>query len=166
MADTTENQNMEAPPAAPAAATHKGMSRRAMLRGAGPAIVTLYSGAALAKSSNLIGTAPTIGPEGDKYRCLDTASVYPTSNPNQYDLGQTPMAHVTQIRTTRQYYPTTNNYSPSGPQVSPKQMCSTGGKFVRKDGWHKYTKVNVSRGVIVSATAISSFSNNVTYTDI
>jgi hypothetical protein len=166
MADTTEKQNMEAPQAAPASPTQKGMSRRAILRGTGPAIVTLYSGAALAKSSNLIGTSPNIAAENSKYRCLDTASVYPTSNPNQYDLGQTPMAHVTQIRTTKQYYPTTNNYSPSGPQVTPKQMCSTGGKFVRKDGWNTYTKVNVSRGAIVSATALSSFSNNVTYTDI
>ena len=69
-----------------------GMSRRALLSGASraavPAIVTLYSGAALARSSaNLISADGTPGAEGGKYRCLDTQSVEPTNKPGVYDLG-------------------------------------------------------------------------------
>jgi hypothetical protein len=142
------------------------VSRRTLLRGAAPAIVTLYSGAALAQSSNLISAPAAATAENNKYRCLDTASVYATKKPDVYDLGSSPMAHVTQIRSTKDYYPT-SGYSglPSGPEVTAKQMCTTGGNYVRKDTWG-YTRVNVSRGVLVSATALNSFSDKVTYTDI
>jgi len=149
------------------ASNAQGLSRRALLlRGAAPAIVTLYSGAALAASSNLIGAAPNATPEDYKYRCLDTSSVFATKNPNVYDLGETPMAHVTQVRSDRQYYPTQGYFGlPSGPQVSPQQMCTSGGKFVRRERWG-FSQVNVSKGVLVSATALSSFASNVNYTDI
>jgi hypothetical protein len=161
---TDEQQPEAGSPASPQ--TQGPVSRRMLLRGAAPAIVTLYSGAALAQSSNLISAPPAAMAEDNKYRCLDTASVYPTDKPNVYDLGTTPMAHVTQIRSTKDYFPTGGfgDY-PSGSEVTAKQMCTSGGQYVRQDNWG-YTRVNVSRGVLVSATAINSFSDKVTYTDI
>jgi len=161
----TDNQQPEA--GTPASSqTPAPMSRRTLLRGAAPAIVTLYSGAALAQSSNLISAPQAATAQNNKYNCLDTASVYATKKPNVYDLGAPPMAHITEIRTTKDYFPTSGyGGNPSGPEVTPKQMCTTGGQYVRKDNWG-YTRVNVSRGVLVSATALHSFADKVTYTDI
>jgi hypothetical protein len=144
------------------------LSRRALLRGATvavPTILTLHSGAALARSSNLIGAAPNASAEGNKLRCLDTSSVYRTEKPNVFDLGEDPMAHVTTIRTNKQYFRPGNNDQPSNNSVGGQQMCSNGGRFFRKDG-NSFTRVRVKRGVLVSATALSSFANDITYTDV
>jgi hypothetical protein len=151
----------------PATQTPAPMSRRALLSSASkavPAIVTLYSGAALARSSNLISTDGTPGAENNKYRCLDTSSVLKTDKPTVYDLGNDPMAHVTRIDSTRQYYKSTWN-GQVGSQTNAPSMCATGGDYYRKD-WTGYKKVNVRQGVLVSATALSSFANDVTYTDV
>jgi hypothetical protein len=146
-----------------------GVSRRALLgfarSAAVPAIVTLYSGAALARSSNLIGTNPNQGPEYDKYRCLDTSSVYPTDKPHIYDLGEDPMAHVTRIDARKRYYRADWRGYPTRQQVSDTEMCEDGGQYYRQD-WGSYKKVTVRKGVLVSATALSSFANDITYTDV
>ena len=166
MANETEKSMKDTEAASAVANTSAGMSRRALLRGAAPAIVTLYSGAALAQSSNLISATQNAMAQDSKYRCLDTSSVYSTTKPNMYDLGATPMGHVTQIRSTRQYYPTSTwGTSPTGPQATAPQMCANGGNYVRKEYWG-YTRVKVSRGVLVSATALNSFADKVTYTNI
>jgi hypothetical protein len=152
--------------------TIQSSSRRALLRGAMgavPTVLTLHSGAALARSSNLVGVGPETGPEGGQYRCLDTETVYKTDNPNVYDLGDPPMAHVTTIRSDLQY----QRLQPAGGShvlrpgetVSQATMCREGGTFYRNSG---YTSGNVSvkRGVLVSATALASFSGSIRYTDV
>ena len=152
-----------------AVAPAAGLSRRAILSGAGkaavPAIITLYSGASLARSSNLIGANPRQGADGDKFRCLDTRSVDLTEKANVYDLGQDPMAHVTRISTRRRYFRPRTNGAPSTQQVSGNTMCADGGDFYRQ-GDNGYRKVTVQRGMLVSATALSSFANDITYTDV
>jgi hypothetical protein len=147
-------------------------SRRALLRGAVvamPTVMTLHSGAALARSSNLVGVGPGAGPEGGQYRCLDTETVFRTDNPNVYDLGNPPMAHVTTIRNDVRYHRlerigSTNLFRP-GEEVSAPTMCREGGQFFRASGYTS-GQVNVKRGVLVSATALSSFSGAIRYTDV
>lgn len=155
----------------PAVAAPAGLSRRTLLSGAGrvavPAIITLYSGAALARSSaNLISADSTPGAEGNKYRCLDTQSVDPTSNPHVFDVGTPPMAHVTRISSQKTYYKAGWNGEPTGQTTSGPTMCSSGGTFYRKDWNNNLQKVTVKKGVLVSATALGSFANSVTYTDV
>lgn len=146
-----------------------GMSRRKLLSGAGqaavPAIVTLYSGAALARSSNVVSADGSPGAEGNRYRCLDTSSVYRTDKPRVYDLGQDPMAHVTRINSNRQYYRIGANNHPTGYPVSGQTMCETGGNYLRRD-YSSFRRVTVRQGVLVSATALGSFANDITYTDV
>lgn len=156
-----------ASPAADAKPTRT-ISRRSLVRTAGialPTIATLHSGAALAQSSNLLSTVRDLNAEQGKFNCLDTRSVYPTKNPNVYDLGDDPMAHVTRIRSDKKYYAPKSDGSPSSSPATPKGMCKTGGDYLRKDP-SGYKLVKVRRGGLVSATALSSFSNDVTYTDI
>lgn len=146
------------------------VSRRAMLSGAGkaavPAIITLYSGAALARSSNLIGVNKHQGAEHDKFRCLDTSSVYRTDKPNVYDLGRDPMAHVTRIDARRDYFAVDHRGNRTNQKVPGNKMCADGGQYFRRTGGNSYQKVNVRKGVLVSATALSSFANDITYTDV
>jgi hypothetical protein len=146
------------------------MSRRSLLSGAckvaGPAIVTLYSGAALARSSNLISTKATQGAEQYKYRCLDTSSVHDKVGANLYDLGPDPMGRVTRISSTKQYFASDYAGRRTTTQVSASKMCADGGYFHRKDGSYSYTKVRVYKGGMVSATALSSFANDITYHDV
>jgi hypothetical protein len=146
--------------------------RRALLRGAMatvPTVMTLHSGAALARSSNLVGAGPDAGADGGQYRCLDTETVYQTSNPNVYDLGDPPMAHVTTIRSDTTYYRletmgSSENLKPTDPVTGPT-MCKEGGTFFRKSGYTS-GNVEVKRGVLVSATALVSFSGAIRYTDV
>ena len=148
------------------------VARRALLRGAMatvPTVMTLHSGAALARSSNLVGVGPTAGSEGGKFRCMDTETVYKTDNPNVYDLGDPPMAHVTTIRDNVKFRRVERVghsyiYRP-GAEVSPADMCREGGAFFRIDGWNS-RQVAVKRGVLVSATALASFSGSIRYTDV
>jgi len=145
------------------------VSRRALLSGAGqaaiPAIVTLYSGAALARSSNLIGVNASQGAQQGKYRCLDSSSVYPTEKANVYDLGEDPMAHVTRIDATKTYYRSDYRGNLTGQQATGDAMCTSGGQYYRKD-FSGYKRVTVRKGMLVSATALGSFSNDITYTDV
>lgn len=143
------------------------LSRRALLRSASvavPTILTLHSGAALAQTSNLVGAAPTPSVQDNTYKCLDTSSVLRSNKPNVYDLGNPPLGHVTRIQANGSYYRIGSNGQPSNVAVSGPTMCNEGGAFYRKSsGW---TQVSVEQGVLVSATALSSFSSVIRYTDV
>jgi len=127
------------------------LNRRRLLKVAvatAPAIATLSSGAALARSSNIIG--PTTGPGTDalnRTQCLK----FGRAVDGMVDLGVPPSGHVTLI--TEQDY----RVSPQGSAltITEKQMCATGGDFYYQHaGWKTAT---VPRGIVVSATALSSF---------
>lgn len=148
------------------------VSRRLLLRGATaavPAILTLQSGAALARSSNLIGANRYGGAQDGKYNCLDFDGIDATDKPNVYDLGSPPMAHVTRIDADSRYYRTDPDQESrwgDGPQeVSKPKMCADGGTYYRKSRW-RTTQVRVKRGMLVSATAMTSFSSGINYTDV
>jgi hypothetical protein len=149
------------------------IGRRGLLRGASsavPAILTLQSGAALAKSSNLIGANPYSRASEGKFNCLDFDGIDRTDKPNVFDLGSPPMGHVTRIDADSDYYKTNPDHQHgswgSGPtEVSKSKMCADGGTYYRKDRW-RTRQVNVKRGMLVSATALSSFSSGINYTDV
>jgi len=155
-------------PSAALGVANRVMSRRAMVRGVSvvvPTIATLHSGAALAQSSNLLSAAPDTAAENGQHRCLDTKSVYPTQNRDVYDLGEEPMGHVTRIRSDKRYYLANPDGTPSSTEANPKQMCKTGGTYYRQDG-SRMRRVKVAKGAMVSLTAMSSFSNDITFTDV
>ena len=149
------------------------IGRRALLRGATsavPAILTLQSGAALARSSNLIGANPYSGASNGKYNCLDFDGIDRTDKPRVYDLGSPPMAHVTRIDADSRYYATDPNQAYGGwsggpSEVSKSKMCADGGTYYRKSRWNT-KRVQVKRGMLVSATALNSFSSGINYTDV
>jgi hypothetical protein len=165
---STEQHNPPATTGTSATPVPAAVSRRAVLSGARaavPAIVTLYSGAALARTSaNLVSTSYNEGTSGGKYNCLDTEGL-PRVRTNTYDIGKPPMAHVTRINSYRTYYKPGWNGQPSNTAVSKPDMCKYGGEYFRKD-WGRYTKVTVKKGGMVSGTAMGSFSNVTTYTDV
>lgn len=173
--------------------------RRALLRGAAaavPTILTLHSGAALARSSNLLHVADG-APTDAKGRnlCVDESSVKVDSRvPRVYDLNEPAHAQVTAIKSQRTYYRATGQ---DAPRVTPQEMCRTGGDFYYKGsptldsldipgadrdsdsdgfgvrtsaGWQKknqgWNKVNVPRGGLVSATALNSFAGRVNVREI
>lgn len=149
------------------AASPKGVSRRALLSGAKaavPAIVTLYSGAALARSSNLISTSYSQRTVDGKFQCLDTQGLEAVGT-SKYDLGSPPLAHVTRINRYSTYYKPNWSGGPSSQEISQPDMCRYGGDFYRRD-WGRFTKVTVKRGGMVSGTALGSFSNVTTFTDV
>lgn len=132
--------------------------RRALVRGAFaavPTVLTLHSGAALARSSNLIGTID-VPKQDESAFCLETTGLttVPDTNPPMYDLGAQPTANVREYSHTRQYY---SDYSCTV-KAYPGDMCRNGGSY-----WYKKsdgTKVKVqfpTGGGLVSATALSSF---------
>jgi len=139
------------------------VSRRALLRGgvtAMPAILTLQSGAALARTSNLISAAPrgTTDRLG-RTLCLDTNSVYPAGGSGDvYDLGEPPRAEVN-IISDRVYHADRNRGSDV---VSKGAMCE-GGTFYYNDrdgtGWHSVELPY--RGIVVSSGAMTSIADHV-----
>lgn len=143
----------------------KSISRRALLRGGVtvmPAILTLQSGAALARSSNLISAAP---PETrdrlGRTLCLDTRSVYPAGRSGHvYDLGEPPRAAVN-IITDRDYKIRSPETRPV--PVSESTMCHEGGVYWYNNrdgsGWQS---VELPRnGVVVSSGAMTSVADHV-----
>jgi hypothetical protein len=144
------------------------LSRRSLLSGASkaavPVIVTLYSGsgiAAQAISSNLISSSTNQGAVGGKFLCLDTGQVPSVDGkPRVYDIGngRVPVTRITDISYSRQQ----NNSA--GAVVKGDAMCAEGGTFYRKQAG--FPQVNVPKGVLVSATALSSFAGKIDYTDI
>ncbi|WP_405234381.1 hypothetical protein [Lentisalinibacter salinarum] len=141
----------------------KSISRRSILKGsvkAMPVVLTLHSGAALARSSNLIsGTVTPHVDELNRTACLDTTSVDPAGSPDLYDMGEPPHARVHMIN-ERNYYKSDDASSP----ISEAQMCETGGTYYYKDqGWQS---VNMPKGMLVSGTALTSFAGAVNYVDL
>jgi hypothetical protein len=129
------------------------LNRRRLLKVAvatAPAIATLSSGAALARSSNLIGPTTGLGTDAmGRTQCLKIPIDGTTGG--MVDLGVPPTGHVTLI-TERDY-----RLSPQGSAdtITEKQMCQLGGDYYYKSsGWEEVT---VPRGIVVSATALSSF---------
>ena len=186
----------------------KSISRRALLRGAVttmPIVLTLQSGAALARSSNLI-SASHYSSEDRRGRtlCLDTDSVYPVGGSDRvFDAGDPARVHVYAIN-ERDYRVAPHR---NARRISEEQICRTGrpGFYRGEYGWEEYRggerddddydergdddgdgqeyalrwdspsdlryrrrwqHVRVRRGVLVSATALSSFAGNVRVTDL
>lgn len=145
--------------------TPRSVSRRAMLKGSAtamPAILTLHSGAALARSSNLIGAAPsTTRDRLGRALCLDTSSVTAASSSGEaFDLGQPPYARVTAIN-EQEHHIEANNGSAI---IDESALCERGGTaYYRDSGWHE---VNVRQGIIVSATALTSFASSIVITEV
>ena len=162
----------------------KSISRRAVLRGAVttmPVVLTLQSGAALARSSNMI-SASRYSSEDRRGRtlCLDTESVNPVGGSDHlFDLGEPPRAHVFAIN-DRDYRTAPDS---NAPRITEEQICQSGQPgyfqsdydFVSPDGsddgdgsvyQRQWEQVQVRRGVLVSATALSSFAGSVRVTDL
>lgn len=141
------------------------ISRRAVLRGATatvPTILTLTSGAALARSSNLIGT--TRQANGDVL-CLDPRSTNGPirTNPNVYDLGSPPYAEVKRIPRTYQY-----REKDSLKALTPAEVCQNRGPVeVKKYVYADWQEARFrGPGVMVSNAAVASFGSRISKTDI
>ena len=143
----------------------KGVSRRALLKGTAvsmPMILTLQSGAALARSSNLISEAGYKATDAQgRTLCLDLNSVYRSSESgNLHDLGEPAYARVTAIN-EREYHIDKNSGSA---EIDEADLCMRGGSaFYRQQGWQE---VRVPQGVLVSATALTSFAGSIVVTDL
>jgi hypothetical protein len=148
----------------------KSFSRRALIKGgvtAMPAILTLQSGAALARSSNLISEMATESAEfaATHTHCVDKGSVIQDFGDGTYDLGTTRSAHVTNIANDNTYYLSKGQNDP----VSPRAMCEMGtsatkdGVFYWKEGdlWVSSDLNSGNQGFVVSAGAYSSFAFDV-----
>lgn len=135
----------------------QGLSRRAFLKAgssAVPVVLTLQSGAALARSSNLISAAP----DGTRVRghafCLDTSTAKPLLDSHKYDLGDPVYASINVLPDQR-FYPTKGK---SGVPVTADQFCRQGQtRYYHDSGWHEVRLP--TNGVIVSATALTSVSS-------
>jgi hypothetical protein len=85
------------------------------------------------------------------------------------------MGHVTRIDADSRYFRVDpdgshqsgygGGYGGSNDEVSKPKMCADGGTYYRKNRW-RTTRVSVKRGMLVSATALSSFSSGINYTDV
>jgi len=132
--------------------------RRILVRGAAaavPTILTLRSGAALARSSNLMGVSD--GPPADNfYRCVDERSFI--RDGNQLDFGTSSDVEVTVIRVDGNYAKSEDGTG----LVGGPEMCDTGGTFYSQ-GPETWNAVTVRRGALVSATALMSFAGRVNF---
>ena len=135
-----------------------------LLRGgvtAMPVILTLQSGAALARSSNLISTAsPDTTDALGRTLCLNTNTVSPASDAGQaYDMGDPPSAEVTILR-ERRYV---NRRRRPRRRVAKSDMCLNGGKYWYNDrnglGWQSVEMP--ANGVVVSSGAMTSMADYV-----
>ncbi len=147
------------------------VSRRAILKGtvtAMPAILTLQSGAALARSSNLISPAGHDAKDRlGRTLCLDLNSVYPAGRSgNKYDLGEPAYGQVWAIN-DRDLRAEPRFRSR---RVSEAEVCRSGKPaYYRRSGYHRdagWQEVNVPRGIVVSATALTSFAGRISLTNI
>lgn len=159
-----------------------------MLKGtvtAMPVLLTLQSGAAMARSSNLISAAsPGTTDRHGRTLCLDLDTVYPAdSSGHVYDVGEPAWGKVTAIN-DRVYHHFPWRHSRN---VSEVEMCERGGTYFYRDrrgsmlaapendeggqeeagpfaqylSSHRWKSVEVRQGVIVSATALTSFGGEI-----
>lgn len=177
----------------------KSVSRRTLLKGtakAMPMILTLQSGAVLARSSNMITAAsPETRDRRGRALCLDTDSVYPARGTRDaYDLGEPAFARVNAIN-ERDYRVEPSMRSRS---ISESEMCRRGVPGYYKESRHRYSEDSAedysedsgqdsysgltqsnwqesgrsgwqkvqTKGIIVSATALTSFAGNIRITDL
>jgi|SwirhirootsSR3_FD_contig_41_15326384_length_599_multi_4_in_0_out_0_1 hypothetical protein len=130
-----------------------------------PIIATLPTGAALARSSNLISA--TTNPAGaldanGRTLCLNANSGTMLAG-NTMDLGRWPHGTVTAIK--QRDYRVGGTDSAAG--ISEAAMCQKGGTFYyQQTSAFGYQQVNVPRGMMVSWTAMSSFAGSIRYTDV
>jgi len=133
-----------------------------------PIIATLPTGAALARSSNLISATTATGARDVRGRtlCLNANSGSMLPSGNTMDLGNWPHGTVTAI-TERDYRVDDKN---SAATISEAAMCNQGGTFYfEQSGTYQnavWRQVNVPRGMMVSWTAMSSFAGSIRYTDV
>lgn len=144
------------------------LSRRALLKGtvkAMPVVLTLQSGAAFARSSNMISATGSGYKDGyGRSLCLDTSSVTPADgSATLYDMGEPAFGSISAINDRDfQTYP-----FGFGKPISEARMCERGGTYYYRSGsrW-QWRRVSVRKGVLVSATALSSFAGNIVVTDL
>lgn len=149
-------------------------NRRSMLKGAAgtlPAILTLQSGAALARSSSVISstTADNAKDAYGRTMCLDKSTIWKDKSKwdapdTLYDLGNsakkaTPVVQCINERDYVVYDATTGTYIP----VTEGEMCYRGGTFSWDGGIDptdglEMQQLNVNYGMLVSGTAITSVS--------
>lgn len=124
-----------------------------------PAILTLQSGAALARSSNMISASSPDTTDGmGRTLCVDKSSVvYADADGSSeiYDLGEPPSAEVNIIRgpTEVQFYETKSTEFP----IRPGAMCERGGQFFSKpkgDPWVQHEVL--PQGFVTSTGAWTS----------
>lgn len=137
------------------------MKRRALLKGAAgslPMVLTLQSGAALARSSNLISpTSVENAVENNMTMCLETENLDALGD-GMYDVGDPIRRQRLQMIQDRDYY-----FKPlrDGPPMdtSEEDMCLRGGTYKARGGGN--TQYEVKPGMLVSATALSSFASHI-----
>ena len=126
-----------------------------------PAILTLHSGTALARSSNLISaSAPGTRDGLGRTLCLDTSSVEPVGDSaNVFDCGDPPSATVNIIQ-ERDYF---RSKDKSGGDISEDEVCSGGTVYFKPVGggpWEQLTLEN--KGVVISTGAALSMADGIT----
>jgi hypothetical protein len=126
-------------------------------------ILTLQSGAALARSSNLIGaSSEASATDADGTRCLDTT--YTTSAGNKVDLGEPANADINLIPNVE--FRTEANEGTTSQVVTKEEVCR-GGLYYFHNGEEWVAVEYPQGGMLVSAIALSSFSaDSIRYTDI
>ena len=148
------------------AASAQEMSRRALVRGATPMILSLSSSAALARSSNLIGatTEEAAKDWAGNTLCLDRRSVLSVSSDGEvYDLGPNPLGTVYRIK-ERDYHYEKNN-SPNT-AISEGQMCRLSDATYYFNDGYGWQQVRLPQGILVSGRSLGSFSSTMTFIDI
>jgi hypothetical protein len=136
-------------------------SRRRLLKQATfalPIVATIPSGAALARSSNLIGfklggdpdANATSAASGNRVLCMSKSSAELDYTARQADLG--PFPNPTGVALPP------GEYQSSGPKISAAEACEAGGTFSYKSSSPpRDMAIPTGGGVVVSATALSSF---------
>lgn len=137
------------------------LSRRLMLRGAGaalPVMLTLHSGAALARSSNLISRSGAVDEQG-KALCLDETAGQNLGD-GRFDLGDestTGSGTVWDMPNRDYYTQVTGENALTGDPISAAEACERSGDLYFQAGDNVVKAQKVNQGILVSATAVASF---------
>ena len=154
---STENKGIESTVDRPDSVSRRMMLRRGVT--AMPAILTLHSGAALARSSNLISASRGSRDSKGKVWCLDTSTATYHSDIDKYDYGDHGHATVNVIP-DRVYYGSDRR---SGERMTADQFCEAGGtgRYRRRRQGSVRTVNLESPGIVVSANAYNSVSTRI-----
>ena len=137
------------------------VSRRAILKAGTaslPVILSLQSGAALARSSNLVSSAPTgtRDPATGDAICMDSSTLTPLGE-GQYDLGPNGYANVDML--PEQEYYVSGTGRKDGPYTADDVCATSEGYFSYHDGL-QWNDIYSRQGIIISAGAYTSVSTN------